>query len=189
MNLQEAGLFTLQDKRNKWEWEKVKTNFGMIIENLNLVSPNNSAYVHGYFAPLSVRIIERLFGQDAGNPGLQNPPTGMSKGLRDHLKLLGVGEDKLYVPANEAKLFAPATTTGGVNLMPRGAPKKKKILVFFVGGITYAEIAALRFLQNVNPMFKIIIGTTSILSGYRCLNDFLGPEESGLAVSNLLPSK
>ena len=41
--------------------------------------------------------------------------------------------------------------------------KKKTMMVFVVGGITYLEIAALRFLSN-NPSYpyNIIIGTTSV---------------------------
>lgn len=41
--------------------------------------------------------------------------------------------------------------------------RKKTLLVFFVGGVSYVEIAALRFLSN-DPLYpyNIIIGTTSI---------------------------
>ena len=41
--------------------------------------------------------------------------------------------------------------------------RKKNMLVFFIGGISYLEIAALRFLSN-DPLYpyNIIIGTTSI---------------------------
>jgi hypothetical protein len=49
------------------------------------------------------------------------------------------------------------------------APKKKKVLIYFVGGITYAEMAAIRFLQNLNPGFKFIIATTCIINGVRAL--------------------
>lgn len=44
--------------------------------------------------------------------------------------------------------------------------RKKNMLVFVVGGISYLEIAALRFLSR-DPSFpyNIIIGTTSVGSG------------------------
>lgn len=41
-------------------------------------------------------------------------------------------------------------------------------LIFFVGGATYAEISALRFLAAVDdggPKHEYVIGTTSIING------------------------
>ena len=40
------------------------------------------------------------------------------------------------------------------------------ILIFFVGGITHAEIAALSFLQTLNPNKKIIIASTNIIKDF-----------------------
>jgi hypothetical protein len=38
---------------------------------------------------------------------------------------------------------------------------KKKVLVYFIGGITYAEIAAIRFLNSLpDSTVKLIIATT-----------------------------
>ena len=47
----------------------------------------------------------------------------------------------------------------------RPMSKKKKILVYFVGGITFGEIAAIRFLQNIHPKYRFVIATTSIING------------------------
>lgn len=43
--------------------------------------------------------------------------------------------------------------------------KSRKILVYFVGGITFAEISALRFLNN-DPKFPFhfVIATTEVIS-------------------------
>ena len=75
---------------------------------------------------------------------------------------------------------------------PKKAPKRKKILVYFLGGITYAEVAALRFLQNLYPPtpteagFKFIIATTSIINGETALKQLSGPDEHGLLLTELL---
>jgi len=48
----------------------------------------------------------------------------------------------------------------------------KKVLVYFLGGVTYAEIAAIRFLNSHNMFggrFKFVIATTSIISSKKCL--------------------
>jgi hypothetical protein len=38
--------------------------------------------------------------------------------------------------------------------------RKKRIMVYFIGGITYGEIAAIRFLNTINKDKKFIIATT-----------------------------
>jgi hypothetical protein len=48
---------------------------------------------------------------------------------------------------------------------------KKKVLIYFIGGVTFAEIAAIRFL-NARPdsNVKLIVATTQIISGNKCMN-------------------
>ena len=41
----------------------------------------------------------------------------------------------------------------------------KKVFIFFVGGVTYSEIAAIKYIQKNNPDKHIIIGTTNIING------------------------
>jgi len=76
------------------------------------------------------------------------------------LKLVGLTEEKVWISPGEQKFFNPPAAAPG-----RPAFKKKKILVYFIGGITYAEMAAIRFLQNLYPKYKFIIATTSIING------------------------
>lgn len=163
MNLQDAGLFRLKDKKDKsqpdWNWDKIVNTFNLINEDCNMTSPSDISYVFNGFCPISVRIIERILEQQ----GMTNM---FEKG---HLKLIGLNPDKFVIPKNEASLFAPPMAPNGVTLQPRASFKKKKILVYFLGGITYGEIATLRFLQNLYPKFKIIIATTTILTGSRAV--------------------
>lgn len=166
MNLQDAGLFKLKDKKAPgyfdWNWEKIKNVLNLVNEDINLVSPSDFSFVHNGYAPISIRLIEMILE----NNGIQ--PI-FAKGC---LRLLGLTEDKIHVPREEAKFFSSGNT-GGVS-MPMRAPKKKKILVYFVGGITYAEIAAIRFLQNIQPGYKFVIATTSIINGETALTQMEG---------------
>lgn len=41
----------------------------------------------------------------------------------------------------------------------------KVTLVYFLGGVTYAEIAALRFLQQEDHPTEYIVATTHIING------------------------
>jgi hypothetical protein len=55
-------------------------------------------------------------------------------------------------PASEQELF----------VQQRSGPdsRKKRILVYYIGGITYGEIAAIRFLNKLFKNLKFIIATT-----------------------------
>ena len=50
-------------------------------------------------------------------------------------------------------------------------PSSKVVLVYFIGGVTYSEIAALRFLGKQRGL-KILIATTAIINGRRMLQSF-----------------
>ena len=80
------------------------------------------------------------------------------------MKLIGVTDDKLKIPRDDAKFFDPRSGTRSSIF-----PKKKRVLIYFIGGITQAEIAAIKFLQKLNPSYKFIIATTSIINGETAL--------------------
>ena len=55
--------------------------------------------------------------------------------------------------------------------------KRKMVLVAFVGGVTYAEIAALRFLQARNDVnADLLFATTKLVSGGSFVGDFQDEE-------------
>ena len=61
-------------------------------------------------------------------------------------------------PANEKEVYQPKT-------------KQNFILVVFIGGITYAEISAIRYLNSKRSTdHKFIILTTQILNGKTLIN-------------------
>lgn len=56
----------------------------------------------------------------------------------------------------------------------------KRVLVYFVGGITYGEIAAI---MNLNEMMKekqlqFIVATTQIINGKKCIEMLKGSKFS-----------
>ena len=65
--------------------------------------------------------------------------------MKNLLKLIGLTDDKIRIPQNEFRFFNPEAPVSGVNVS-RSPFKKRKILVYFLGGITFGEIAAIRFL-------------------------------------------
>ena len=57
MNLQDAGLVKVKDKRDKWNWDTIKTTFNLINDEITETNPNDFSYVFSGYAPLSIRII------------------------------------------------------------------------------------------------------------------------------------
>ena len=49
--------------------------------------------------------------------------------------------------------------------------RTKKVLVYFLGGVTYAEISGIRKLNAIcGGNYKFVIATTSIISSEKCMN-------------------
>jgi hypothetical protein len=132
----------LRPKDKLLDWTSIKKNFKLVNEECNTVSPIDISYVHNGYSPLSVKIIE-LWMRSGG-----------LKNMQDKLRHIP-GQN--MSPANEADLFVPEQQ------------RKKKILIYFVGGMTHAEIASVRFLNGLFPDFKFIIATTCIINGNKAI--------------------
>lgn len=176
----------------------MKTNYTYLRKQLRLIvdevqeeDPNDIAYVYSSYAPLSVRLVQCILqkqyllnltkGGSAGNAG--NSSAAGSQGwhgfdeavkhvrgqtIYEHQK----GEDK----AVKARALLSGNST------------KQTVFVVFVGGITFTEIAALRFIAKqeesktdakARPEHllieyigrrNIVICTTSIISGNRMMD-------------------
>ena len=98
-------------------------------------------------APISVSLIIRMFQQN-----------GFSS-ISRVLNLLA-GRNIQPSPREEKEFFE------------QNALRIKKVLVYFIGGVTFAEIAAIRFLNRrevFGSRFKFVIATTSIISSDKCV--------------------
>lgn len=125
---------------------------------MKLDKPDNIHYVFfGGLAPLSVRLIEMMMN------------TGGYGRIRDQLRLI---PGAIISPENEAEFF-------------KETQRKKKILVYYIGGVTYAEIAALRFLNTLFPDKKFVIATTSIINGNNCMQQMRTAKENNLDLLTL----
>ncbi len=63
----------------------------------------------------------------------------------------------------------------GQNMIPENEHElfdgqKKKILIYFIGGVTYAEIGAIRYLNQLKTNMQFIIATTQIITGTRAMS-------------------
>jgi transposase-like protein len=88
-----------------------------------------------------------------------------------------------WSPLNEFEFYQSVRTMGA------DMNKKKKVLVYFIGGVTYGEIAAVRFLNKLFRDKQFIIATTQIVNGESCLDMMRGKLENNLDIYALISKK
>lgn len=132
-----------QDKQ-KSNWEVLKKALRLINLDVNTSNPDDPAYVFNAFCPLTVRLIEEVIGKGWGS-------------LKEILtKIPGATE----FPSQDREKEMKKVYKNKANL----------ILIVFIGGITYAEISAIRLLNKLNPDYKFFMLTTHITSGRRIID-------------------
>lgn len=149
-NLERLGL--LRSSGSRASYSTLKKSLKLVVDDVQEQNPNDIAYVHSGYAPLSVRLAQFLERQSGW------------RGLEELLKQLPgqTIEEKQYIPPALLKKAPASQGMGGSHF--EGPPKVT--LVYFLGGCTYSEIAALRFLaQQENASTDYVIATTRIISG------------------------
>ena len=132
----DAGLLITNTKKSSFK--AISDRLGLRVDKVDYKNPEDIAYVHTMYAPLSVKIVQHT----------EN--SGWNK-IKDILDLLP----------------GPTFEESQEMLYERD---RKIVLVYFIGGVTMAEIAALRFLsKQEDSNVKYIIFTTSIITGDRLI--------------------
>ncbi|KAJ5267512.1 hypothetical protein N7478_010320 [Penicillium angulare] len=158
-----------------------KTNYGYLRKSLRLVieevsekEPEDISYVYSGFAPLSVRLVQCVLqksyitslikgGTPAASANTASTGSPGWLGFEDVVKSAR-GSTFSIVQKGDDKAVRARQTLSGNNAT-------KTVYVYFLGGITFTEIAALRFVAAQEaPRRKIIICTTGIVSGDRMMD-------------------
>ncbi len=183
----------------KTNYTYLRKQLRLIVDEVNEQNPNDIAYVYSGYAPLSIRLVQCLLQKQyilsitRGNGITGAGVTAGSgaqgwRGFDEAVKhARGQTFDELQKGEDKA-VKARALLSGGGD--------KKTVFVVFVGGITFTEIAALRFiakqeegergqppLARFTPWYSkyadnagvsgrrnIIICTTSIISGKKMMD-------------------
>jgi len=148
-NLEKLGLLKRQEGRNNFG--ALRKSLHLIVEDIDENNPTDVAFVYSGYAPLSVRLI-----QCALKPG------GW-RSREDVMKLI------------------PGPTVEETQILPQGiydtdatkgsATRKPVTLVFFIGGLTFTELAALRWLSQQEGQYRdIVVATTKLINGNTILS-------------------
>ncbi|KAA8534431.1 hypothetical protein F0562_031948 [Nyssa sinensis] len=158
-NLEKAGL--LRKQESKSNWLTIKRALQLVVDDTDTANPNDIAYVFSGYAPLSIRLV-----QHAVRSGWRP--------IEEILKLLpGPHSDTKRSGFASSPSFD--TLPGALSNMDRVADGRRSlVLVVFIGGVTYAEISALRFLSAQEGMaYDLIVGTTKIVNGHTLAETFV----------------
>ncbi|KAK7859301.1 vacuolar protein-sorting-associated protein 33 like protein [Quercus suber] len=149
-NLEKAGL--LRKQESKSNWLTIKRALQLVVEDTDTANPNDIAYVFSGYAPLSIRLVQHA----------------VRRPIEEILKLLPG-------PHSETKRGRFSSSPSYDTLQASAnIDKRSLVLVVFIGGITFAEISALRFLSAQEGMaYDLIVGTTKIVSGHSLAETFV----------------
>ncbi|ORY66227.1 Sec1-like protein [Pseudomassariella vexata] len=171
----------------KTNYTYLRKQLRLIVDEVNEHDPNDIAYVYSGYAPLSIRLVQCVLqkqfllsitrgngvtgvGAGSGAQGWRGFDEAVKHARGETFDVLQKGEDKA--------VKAQALLSGGSD--------NKTVFVVFVGGITFTEIAALRFIAKKEEARRnIIICTTSIISGNKMMDAAM--EKSSFAREKPMP--
>lgn len=162
-NLEKVGLFHVRGAPvacPNGNWAKCLRACRLVVEDLNELKPKDISYVYSSYAPLSVRLVQLAYRTDEGNPFNEQRQAPGWGGLDDVLP----GEASDEATQDEG--------VAAVGVRPAGS-KKAVTMVVFIGGVTYAEISALRFMSKHDTERQYVVATTKFINGDTMLDGLL----------------
>ena len=155
------------------DWNAVRKALQLWAGDVQEADPNDIAYVFSGFAPLSVRLVQCVL-QKTYVHNLSN--ANKAKAAQTGTAWKGFEEPLSRIRGATVDVIQRGNDVGASNARNtlRGNKEGPKVtVVFFLGGITYAEIAALRFVSGQLREASgrtLVIATTGILNGKKAIN-------------------
>ena len=156
VNLEKLGM--LRRRESTWmasgsSFSTARRTLRLIDETVNVMAPQDCSYVSSGYAPLSVRLVQQAVS-GGGWPSvftstLQHlPKPALEFSQTDEPALLNVKDAEGRMARAAAAPGAAAAAAGGTGSVPHTVGEKKVMVVYYIGGVSFMEIAALRFLSN-----------------------------------------
>ena len=140
-NFEKIGVLKISDSQNFYSSVKKKLNL-MSEEESDSKEQKDASYTYNGFCPIIIRLLEKLTEKGWGN-------------IKDVLKELPGGE--FSMPPEETEIISPKN-------------ENQFILLVFIGGITYGELAGVRYLNKKLRNKKFIILTTNMINRKKLVN-------------------
>ncbi|RLN69094.1 hypothetical protein BBJ29_000695 [Phytophthora kernoviae] len=139
-------------------FQHVAQRLSVIDVDVNIKNPKNAAFVTSGYAPISARLVEEILKH------------GHWKNIDNVMSHLPGPRAEVHLAENDRKL---ETKSGKMEESSKSKTKKKAVIVVaFVGGVTFLEIAALRWIASFYAV-ELTIASTSILNGTKFISELL----------------
>ena len=140
-NLEKLKILKYYDSSNLF-YSDLNKKLKLINESVDFNEPNDTSYSFSGYCPIFIRLIEKAFSKGWNN-------------IKDLIKKIA---NEFEYPEDESQII-------DIN-----NKDKKFILLVFIGGITYGELASIRYLNKVNDDKKFIVLTTGMINSRKILN-------------------
>jgi len=179
-----------QISKSNSKYPKLKTDLNLFFEEYPDDSMTDTAYVYSGYAPLSVRLLQKLisiptfckaeaFEHIDPEVKLEKPTSVTSANIhKEEVKPYTLGWFAPIIPNVPSLDLLIKECPGGPHFRDRQVEtkglltkseitpnSKKVVLVFFIGGCTFAEISAIRWLNKNNDHCTFVVGTTKLING------------------------
>lgn len=172
-NLGKLGFLRKQGESKLGNWfGNVRDPMRLLALNVNEKDPDDIAYTYSGYAPLSCRLVE--YSRHSTLTTLSAAAQSTGGRLEDDSLREGWGLPRQLenaVVATPGPTFHVQQSFTSSTAAPLddfdGVPKPDVTLIVFIGGITFAEVSAIRFLEQkvYKGQKKFIILTTNVING------------------------
>lgn len=178
------------EEGGKGGFASVRKSLRLINDDVDERAPADISYVYSGYAPLSVRLVQAVAQKEALlDPLRSTDPTRPVRSVKPRAhpivgwrgfedavnQLPGPTFDQVQSAASDA-----SPSTDAALLPPQDPDTVSSTLVFFLGGVTYTELAALRFMNSQTRNRRFVVATTNTINGNKIITD--------LAATPLAPS-
>merc|ERR1711862_628466 len=186
-NLEKLGLIkrsntlTWTADTSSSSFRALRTLLILVNADVSTTDPTDFAYVSSGYAPLTIRLLQAA---SQGWAGKQDALRELPGRLIDVLQEYSIPDTlneaikrcgNSLIGYKLASKITPNNTNPNSTLDSNNNKEEKPVvIVYFVGGVTYVELAAIRFLnQRVNFPFEILCCTTKIFNGTTLLQSLM----------------
>ncbi len=183
--LKRGGTGWVDNATRTTPWSALRRSLRLINESVDVIAQDDIAYVSSGYAPLSVRLVQACIqpGWESLNDSvfkyLPGPTIDVKQKSTDPQLLDGQVEDMKAISSSASvKLQSSQGDKQRLDLETGrlGKGGKRIMLVFYIGGVSYMEIAALRLLSTRKDFpFHIVVATTCILNGVQIIKQCAPP--------------
>ncbi|CEG40718.1 vacuolar protein sorting-associated protein 33a-like [Plasmopara halstedii] len=156
VQLEKMDLLSVE---NRFDFPKKRKQFSLmrgVLDDEGTRYPTDIHFMFPYtgYAPLSIRLLQESLGMKYKT---------LAKDSTSSLLNPGIGSENEFSSHNS--ISSEASTNFNVN----SGGNRTNVLVYYVGGVTVAELTAFRFLNQKQSEFSFFIAATSICNGSRLL--------------------